>query len=596
MKPKILLLTLTGTALILSLILGLSYALWMITDTQDGENLVDSDCFAIDFSEDVSTTINLANSFPMIDSDGMKSSPYQFTIENTCATGAVYNVRLEVLSTTDIAHNLIKGSVDNNAPIVMTNEILADSSIIEGASAYVLYDDYIAGNTTVSHDFRMWIDESGTVDNAANKRIDAKITVSSEASYIPYSDTVLAGSDPVLDSKMIPVNISDTGVVTVADIYEEWYNYTNSEWANAVIVDPSFVTLDPGTTIPMESIEQMYVWIPRYEYKKSSIVNSDESIEINFVSRNVVNTNIENDVIVHPAFTFGDIEQSGLWVGKFELGWRDGFIDNPSLPYNNGVDTTYLIKPNINSAHTTEVSTMYYNIHDSKTLYSLDTRTDVHMMKNTDWGAVAYLSQSQYGICEDDITCSVKIENNNYYNSSTFDIVTGCGGNDTAQSVSLSGINICPAENTWETTNGIKASTTQNITGIYDMAGGREEYVMGNMQYNGGKFYSSASGFLIAPDTKYYNSYLNGSSFLDYSRGLYGDATIELNPGGDSTSNNYVMENWNNDYALFSYSEYAWIARGGLSSYGDKAGIWVFRREYGNAHPIYTSRIVLTVE
>ncbi len=392
---------------------------------------------------------------------------------------------------------------------------------------------------------------------------------------------------PVFDSKMVAVTIDDNGTVKVADENSEYYAYNFSEWANAVVVNNNtYLTASAGTVIPMSAIDQMYVWIPRYEYKKSSIVNAQESIEINFVPKSKVNTNLENnDVIVHPAFTFGGEELAGLWVGKFEMGFNDGESETTS-------NVKYIIKPNVNSVHYTNVGTMFDKINNAMETYSMDATTDVHMIKNTEWGAVAYLSQSKYGICEDDVTCSVKIANNNYFSQSNgMDIVTGCGGIDVSQNVSVSGISICPTTNRWETANGIKASTTHNITGIYDMAGGRNESVMGNMQDSSGNFYSSSAGFTSTPESKYFDSYRNGSSYSDYTRGLYGDATVELNPLESR------MSNWTSDNARFVYSSNSWFLRGGSSSFGSGSGVWYFYYDngFGNTH-ISTRSVSVVVQ
>ncbi len=398
---------------------------------------------------------------------------------------------------------------------------------------------------------------------------------------LPYDYYLQA---PVLDSKMVPVMIADNGTVTRADINAEWYNYGESKWANAVIVNNnSYLTAAAGTTIPMTAIEQMYVWIPRYQYDPASIESADHAIDVTFVDKTGT---------AHPAFTFGTDELSGMWVGKFEIGWQVGFSDNSSSgAYNNDIETTYIIKPNVNSAHSTNVKTMFYNIQKTSNAYSLDATTDVHMIKNPEWGAVAYLSQSKYGVCNSDGTCSAEIENNNYYNNTlAYDIVTGCGGTGTAVTNNTTGIEICPASNRWETANGIKASTTNNVTGIYDMAGGRLEYVMGNMQDSSGNFYPGSSGFTTAPDSKYYDSYANGSSSTDYTRGLPGDATIELNPSGT------YMSNWNTDTARFVYSDYPWFARGGHASGGLTSGVWNFYGIYGNASSSVSARSVVSFE
>ncbi len=430
---------------------------------------------------------------------------------------------------------------------------------------------------------------------AINKNFEIKVVmkeVVSDNDGDGYKDPVIAGGDPIISEsesssyKMLPVLITDNGTVTVADTSKEWYNYDNKEWANAVIADVTSLEITPGTVIPMGNIEQMYVWIPRYQYDPASIESAAHAIDVTFV-----------DVTqsAHPAFTFGTDELAGLWVGKFELGWQEGFTDNESRPYNDGIDTTYIIKPNVNSVHHTNVSTMFYNIQRTSTTYSLDVTNDVHLIKNMEWGAVAYLSQSKYGVCNNDGTCSEKIENNNKTNLTTSDIVTGCGGDDTFQNSTLSGIEICPEENRWTTAKGVEASTTKNITGIYDLAGGRYEFVMGGIQDESGSFDLSNTGFTVAPDAKYYDSYAYGTSESDFTRGLPGDATIELDPGYSLSFYNSEMIKWNGDYARFVDDYNTWLLRGAQASGRTDAGVWTMYSFAGVAWNDISSRAVLSI-
>ncbi len=556
MNKKIILITISSI-IVLAIISGISYSIWMLTATQTDESVILSGCFNIEFTEQTAEII-LENSYPMADSNGMKLDPFKFSIENTCDIDANYKINLEVSDTTTLSHSLIKGTIDDNEPKIMTSLEISNSTL-ENTTAYTLDTNFLPSNGKIEHDFRMWFDESGTLDNSQNKTIIAKIVISAEPSDKAY-DYYL--EEPVLDSKMIPINIREDGTITIADTNTSWYDYQNKKWANSVIVDSSFTTTTPGTVIPMESIEQMYVWIPRYQYNGYSIKSSNNAVNIEFV-----NTLSE----AHPAFTFGGIELPGLWIGKFEQGENNKII------------------PNINSIHSMNVSNLYDNVNNSKITYSLDSATDIHMMKNTEWGAIAYISQSVYGICNVDGTCPNKVENNNYYNETSLDIVTGCGGEDITQKVTTTGINICPTTNRWNTTDGKKASTNGNITGIYDMAGGRSEYVMANMQNSSSNFFTNNSGFTIAPPTKYYDTYTYGTSWNDYARGLPGDATIELNP------TIAVMNNWNSDYALFLDSEFSWFVRGGRASEGEVAGIWYFNDDFGGSPSYYTTRSIISI-
>ena len=87
-------------------------------------------------------------------------------------------------------------------------------------------------------------------------------------------------------------------------------------------------------------------------------------------------------------------------------------------------------------------------------------------------GAVAYLTQSEYGRNKEEITI------NNYCTSTSSPYkvaVTGLAGNSVSVSVTSSLTSVYA----YDTANGMKASTTGNITGIYDLIGGMDEYVAG---------------------------------------------------------------------------------------------------------------------
>ena len=73
-----------------------------------------------------------------------------------------------------------------------------------------------------------------------------------------YADAILNGADPVLRTGMIPVKIEANGTVRKADVKEEWYNYGNKVWANAVLVDndsrDNYETMAAGEPILEEDI------------------------------------------------------------------------------------------------------------------------------------------------------------------------------------------------------------------------------------------------------------------------------------------------------------------------------------------------------
>ena len=313
--------------------------------------------------------------------------------------------------------------------------------------------------------------------------------------------------------------------------------------------------------------------ILRYKYQLFNVEGADteaQMINIQFESNTTSKSNgSQNDEwLTHPAFTFGTTELNGIWVGKFE---PSGTTDNVTIIPNTISLRSLTLGDMFNATRAIE-TTLKYSLSSDE--------IDTHVMKNMEWGAVAYLTNSKYGRYESTGSCilsgcEVWINNNSNY-------TTGCAGDSVSAAESA-------ACNQWDTTTGVNASTTGNIYGIYDMSGGAWEYVMGNMVDENGAFYPSSSG-LSQPDSKYYDSYAYGTSYNDYSRGHLGDATKEVlsdSSGGDA---------WNDDYANFVNSSYPWFRRGGYYYGGSGAGVFYFNYRYGNANSAYSWRVVLSSE
>ena len=299
--------------------------------------------------------------------------------------------------------------------------------------------------------------------------------------------------------------------------------------------------------------------------------------------------------MTHPAFTFGTTELPGIWVGKFEA---SGTTDN------------YTIKPNEKSLTNINLTTMF-SLSRSLTLekssiYGLNKNDiDTHMIKNMEWGAVAYLTNSIYGRYNDASTCiasgcEVWINNiNTGYGSNTVidgqpqwgPSITGCAGSSTGGGISSSQA-ACISGYDW-TSKGVNASTTGNQYGVYDMAGGAWEYVMGVQKDSSGNVQVSGSGFNIPniPDVKYYDIYdYQAENEVGYTRYHLGDATKEVLKNTSSQGSNA----WWSDYSYNIYSLYPWIGRGGGYTYGSFAGIFYFDKTDAGAHSHTSFRSVLT--
>ena len=468
--------------------------------------------------------------------------------------------------------------------------------LVKNNRVKLLLDKEYTSTTTETYYLWIWVDVAETNSDTMNQSFSLSINGN-------CTDTKTEPNAPVLDDGLIPIvfDTSDGTVVkTVSSSDASWYDYSSQEWANAVLVKESgtqtrtYYKNNPGVSIDESDILAYYVWIPRYSYMIWTTGTSDsgqeQTIEIKFESTDIISTGTQvGEYITHPAFWWDNNsngvrdsgeELSGIWVGKFETG---------------GMATAPLIKPNISSLRSQTVSKQFTiaQIFGTST-YGITSNIDAHMMKNSEWGAVAYLSHSKYGV------------NREIYINNSSGFYTGRSGGNVGGSTAINTVYTSQTSttqyktygfytwdgylleydtNTKSSTHDISkvASTTGNITGVYDMSGGAYEYVMG--------YYSPASstwgaasgvnkaGFTSQPDSKYYDNYTTTSALTACNGGIcYGHGLSEVSK-------------WYGDYALFVDRDRPWFIRGAY--YGSDAGAFYFSNSLGGAYNNHAARSVL---
>ena len=553
-------------------LIGSSYALLTITLEGDKDITLTAGILSVDFTE--GNTINLDNASPMSDNQGLKTTPYTFTITNTGNIDAYYHVSLDEDSNNTLDNSYIKMRLLNNlgydSGVVKVNDYGKGEFDIKG-------EELLEPSDTVTYTLWIWLDEDAG-NEVQGTTYQSKIVVTS---YDRKGNTPNA---PKLDSNMIAVRYDGSNWVKADTSNNYWYNYDSGEWANAVTVSSAtrdtYLSAPIGTTISMDDIETMWVWIPRYSYsigsedgtnyygKQGDYLDSTPTvklpgeIDVKFVdtstkdrgtAKYIVSSGINDNSWYTPdAFTFGDEELSGIWVGKFETS-----SSNPSAS-NGGDNTTELdsmIKPNITSWRNINVSnafTVSLKMNDEGNRYGFSSNVDTHMMKNSEWAIVAYLSQSKYG----------KLGNTNFtgankevYQNKSNLYITGCSwGHPSGGTEADYG-----CQYTYDIEiNGTGASTTGNIYGIYDMSGGGHEYVMSN--YNemiGGSGFSET----LTLDSKYYDKYTTNS---------FSTACNER----ECLSHGSETNRWYDDLRDMVNDERYWLLCGGWFGFSVEAGMF----------------------
>jgi type IV pilus assembly protein PilA len=421
---------------------------------------------------------------------------------------------------------------------------------------------------------------------------DIKVTeatnYSTIANQLGYDDDKGA-NEPRLAQGMTPIKWDGTKWVTTSASDTDWYNYntTDKKWANARTADGS-----------------MWVWIPRYIYKISSGWHSNitgtidvqfsKGIDDNWNSSVIgnISTNPKADAsnnawTNHPGFTFGiGTELTGMWVAKFEAsaveGSANGYTADGSCPIGGDNVTTKTIRilPNVTSWRCMSIGNMFTNTRnmENSSVYgwgSTGTGIDTHLMKNTEWGVVAYLSKSNYGQGTNEIWINSA---NNY--------TTGCAGTSATSGLTTG------CTNTYDSTNGLHASTTGNIYGIYDISGGSWEYVAAYVNNANGNLGQGST--ITGTATQYKDVYTVGAT--DDQPTNYG---LTINFKGDAvyeTSNNINGSySWFGDYSYIPNTSGPWFIRGGHFYNGSTAGVLSFSSSWGGMHCDVGFRPVLAV-
>ena len=402
-------------------------------------------------------------------------------------------------------------------------------------------------------------------------------------------------AEPKLSDGLIPVTIKDDGTVIYADTSKKWYDYCEKSWANAVVLNDG-ASYKVGDTISESDIQSYFVWIPKYKYKLLNTGTASEKnheIDIIFDTKNTTDVegvscatpltsgnlgNCKNgEYMTHPAFISMDV--NGFWVGKFEVGYK-GATTTATAQVNSSDSTKIIVKPNVYSWRNITV----YNAFIASYNYKRDANS--HMMKNTEWGAVAYLSHSKYGANKE-----VNINNNSSFKTGYSALLST--NQQTYPGTYGDGATFNQAYNT---TTGYKATTTGNVSGIYDMAGGAHEYMA---SYISGK--PGSSGFTTATlanyDAKYFDVYNASSSINSYQYKILGDATGEMGPFKsylDGDNNSRWHNSWYGDGSDFVDSSYPWLYRGGDYNNGVLAGQFNFNRNTGGVNSNIGFRLVLS--
>ena len=399
-------------------------------------------------------------------------------------------------------------------------------------------------------------------------------------------------NSPKLAKGMIPIKHNGANWVVCSETDEDWYQYdtTNKKWANVMLSDGTYKAgqVAEGQVVQEDELGSMYVWIPRYAYQitkgyQQGSSATEKEISVTFLAGN---TNQDKDgtsyskatasvdtsktKVVHPGFTLGQRELTGIWVAKFEASGTDkngNAVGNGTSSQNSqqyGPDETTIVK-----SLPSKISWRYITIGDSeqrcidvtttnKDIYGIDYASS-HLMKNSEWGAVAYLCYSDYGSVPQINGAGNLIESQWY----AYDLYTGAGPMSDGSTSIYGDFN---SESNTETRAynkdlGRLASTTGNLTGVYDMNGGAWERVAGYLDNGDSNLSTNAGSYFEEKGTneggqKYYGIKTEYASLWDSYEVSEEEKNDVISLGNGETITKSSLWDWNKKEEKYQQARY----------------------------------------
>ena len=192
MAKRQLLVTLFSILGVTIISLGSAYAVFTSVSKSADYNVIKVGTLNIDFGEDSSNAIDLSGQYPMSDEEGLKLTPYTFTITNTGTLTADYEVYIQddqdMISKDNCTNNqlnkdYIRYKLDTGTP--------ANLSSLAGSN-YKIATGSLEPNGSVTYTLYVWIRE-GVGNDVLSKHYHGKIVVNGvNVSGDPVSDTILA--------------------------------------------------------------------------------------------------------------------------------------------------------------------------------------------------------------------------------------------------------------------------------------------------------------------------------------------------------------------------------------------------------------------
>ena len=179
MEKKKIIALIISILMLISVVIGFSYAYLKKSSTQTGDNILSTiSCLEAKIISETAA-INLENALPTPEVDGLKLAGYTFRVRNNCSNKIKVEMNLESLEVENpIPLNLINYSLNGKPPVPLSSRVTVTPAQNAGATSKNIYTTAFNPNEEKEYNLKLWLNNSATISNALNKNFQGKIVVS----------------------------------------------------------------------------------------------------------------------------------------------------------------------------------------------------------------------------------------------------------------------------------------------------------------------------------------------------------------------------------------------------------------------------------
>ena len=218
-------------------IIGVSFAWFRLYLSQSNNNVISTrNCFDTTLTEE-NSKIELTDAFPISDEDGLKQTPFTFTLKNNCSSYVkayitIYSTNRTSTDASYLKDDYLKVNISPKGTTKNSSLILGEQSLTNleaDKEGYMIIDTGLNANEEKSYDLRIWMDSETSLEAGLSKNWAGKIVVITSAAIPTLKDSILADNEVVepltTPGSEVSAHILDDVESTTSDVASTYQAY-----------------------------------------------------------------------------------------------------------------------------------------------------------------------------------------------------------------------------------------------------------------------------------------------------------------------------------------------------------------------------------